>query len=103
MKATTCCGEITTVPFPEIPARVYEIEVEKLADQYLERILQYNCRTVIIQGEFTFTYNLVKLLEVKQIPVLATCSERSVEEIFNSDGLNSKKVNFRFVRFRKCT
>ena len=102
-KAALRHGEIIDMPFPKIPAQADESEVEKLADQYLARILEYKCSAVMIQGEFTFTYHLVKLLEGEQIPTLAACSERSVEEIINPDGSNSKKVNFRFVRFRRYT
>lgn len=102
-KAALRYGEIIDMPFPDIPAQADESEVVKLADQYFARILEYKCSAVMIQGEFTFTYHLVKLLEGKQIPTLAACSERSVEEIINPDGSNSKKVNFRFVKFRRYT
>ena len=102
-KAALRHGEIIDMPFPKIPAQADESEVEKLADQYLARILEYKCSAVMIQGEFTFTYHLVKMLEEAGIPALAACSERKVEEIVNSDYSVSKKVDFHFVRFRKYT
>lgn len=102
-KAAMHYGEIIDIPFPEIPAQADEREVEELADQYLDQILQHKCGAVMVQGEFTFTYHLVKQLEEKHIPALAACSERSVEEIVEPDGSNARKVSFRFVRFRRYT
>ena len=103
MEAAKQYGEVMDIPFPSIPAQADENEVVRLAEQYLNRINDYPCAAVMIQGEFTFTYHLVKLLEKTGIPVLAACSERRVEEIVNPDGSVSKKVDFHFVRFRTYT
>lgn len=96
-------GEIIDIPFPDIAAQADENEIVGLAEQYLNCISDYHFTTVMVQGEFTFTYHLVKMLEEKGIPALAACSEREVEEIVNADGSVSKKVDFRFVRFRNYT
>ena len=102
-KAAMHYGEIIDIPFPEIPAQADEREVEELADQYLDQILQYKCGAVMVQGEFTLTYRLIKLLAEKQITTLAACSERNTEETVNPDGSTSKKTIYRFVRFRRFT
>lgn len=96
-------GRIVDIPFPGVAARADEKEIELLAAQYLDHIMLYRCAAVMVQGEFTFTYHLVKLLEKAGITALAACSERNVENIVNRDGSVSKKVDFRFVRFRKYT
>ena len=96
-------GEIVDIDFPLIRAEADETEIEELAEQYLERILEHDCRAVMVQGEFTFTYHFIKLLEKKQITALAACTERKSEEAVNPDGSTTKKVNFQFVRFRKYT
>ena len=101
MEAAKQYGEIIDIHFPDISAQADESEIVRLAEQYLNRIKDYHCAAVMIQGEFTFTYHLVKLLEKTGIPALAACSERKVEEIVNSDGSVSRIMDFRFVRFRK--
>ncbi len=103
LEAARRYGEIIDIPFPDISANADEKEIEELAVQYMNRILEYGCEAVMVQGEFTFTYHLAKLLENNHIKALAACSERNVEEIVNADGSVSKKVNFRFVRFRRYT
>lgn len=96
-------GEIIDISFPDITAQADEKQIVKLAEQYFDHIRGYHCTAVMVQGEFTFTYHLVKMLEEAGIPALAACSERKVEEIVNSDYSVSKKVDFHFVRFRKYT
>ena len=96
-------GEIIDISFPDITAQADEKQIVKLAEQYFDYIRGYHCTAVMVQGEFTFTYHLVKMLEEAGIPALAACSERKVEEIVNSDYSVSKKVDFHFVRFRKYT
>ena len=96
-------GEIVDISFPEVPAHADEHEIEQLATEYINHILEYKCEAVMVQGEFTFTYHLVRLLADKHITALAACSERNVEEVTNPDGTLAKKVNFRFVRFRRYT
>ena len=103
VKAAQSFGEIIDILFPVIPANAEEKKKKKLAAEYLDRIIKYNCEAVMVQGEFTFSYQLTKLLLKEHITALAACSERNVEEVTNPDGSISKKVNFRFVRFRRYT
>lgn len=102
-EAARSYGEIVDLPFPEVPAQADENDVEELALEYMDRIMEYRCEAVMVQGEFTLTYRLIKLLAEKQIISLAACSERSVEEVINPDGSTSRKINFQFVRFRRYT
>ena len=102
-EAAKCYGEIVDLPFPEVPAQADENDIAELASQYMDRIMEYRCEAVMVQGEFTLTYRLIKLLAEKQITTLAACSERNTEETVNPDGSTSKKTIYRFVRFRRFT
>ena len=55
---------------------------------------------MLCQGEFIYCYALVDRLLAVGITVLAATSERVVEEFYH-DGVNEKRVNFRFVQFRE--
>ena len=48
VKAAQSFGEIIDIPFPVIPANADEQDIEKLAAEYLDRIIKYNCEWFII-------------------------------------------------------
>lgn len=93
-------GEIVDVLFPEIAAEASEDEVERLAVAGVEQILAQQPAAVLCQGEFTYTYAVVRRLQAQNIPVLAACSERIVEEKLEADGSTRRVSRFYFVRFR---
>ena len=93
-------GDIVDMPFPVIPAEMCHEEVVALAKDYTERILKYDKPIVMVQGEFTFSYNMVSLLLSEDITVVAACSERVTFEKTNEDGTSTKRVVFRFAGFR---
>ena len=64
------------------------------------RIQAMEPAAVLLQGEFTYSYDLITLLKEAGIPVLAACSRRDVEER-QEEGKSVKTAVFRFVRFRK--
>ena len=52
----------------------------------------------MVQGEFTYTYKMVKLLKKYGVKVVAATSERIVNTL--DDG-KTKQVVFNFVQFRE--
>ena len=91
---------IVDMAFPELPANYTEQQITELTQKSFSQIISLQPAAVLCQGEFTYTYGLVKLLKEKGIPVLAACSERNSKEEWN--GSVSRKVSyFRFVQFRK--
>jgi hypothetical protein len=93
--AEAAYGGVEDLQFPSIPSAASTAEVEALAEDYLERVMEVGPTAVHLQGEFTFVYALVGRLQAHNIPVVASTSERIVEE---RDG--KKIVHFNFVRFR---
>ena len=89
-------GEIMDFPFPAVPAMASKPEVEKLAEDCVEKLRKYNPAAVLCQGEFTLTYQVVMRLKSYGILVLAACSERKVIE---EKGI--KVVEFQFQQYRE--
>lgn len=86
--------------FPAVSSSETHGEIEELAKNELEKILKYNPKFVMCQGEFTLTYRIVELLKRRGVTVLAACSERKVEDVMVDD-VYSKQVVFEFVQFRE--
>jgi len=97
-------GEIVSIEFPQVIPEADESYVRELVDRYMGIIETYgfdNVNAVMIQGEFTFTCAMVRLLKKVGICVLSACSERNVIEKVMDDGSVNKVAIFRFVRFRE--
>lgn len=97
--ASSAYGEVIDMPFPSVSSEADEKAIVKLADTYLERILdtgEEGEMTVHIMGEQTFCFALISLLLARGIPCVASCTERDVTEM--PDG--SRQVRFHFARFR---
>lgn len=88
-------GSVQDLQFPNIPSGATTGEVAEMATDYLRQIVAIGPAAVHLQGEFTFVCALVEQLRATGIPVVASTSERSVEE---KDG--RKIVHFDFVQFR---
>lgn len=88
--------EVMDMPFPSIPPEMSEEDVEKMVDDYFQKIIELNPVAVHVMGEMTFTFRLVQKLKEAGIICLASTTERIVEE---SEG--KKTVEFRFQGFRK--
>lgn len=93
-------GEIFDMPFPNIDATANEKQISKLADQYLQKILNISKEksiTVHLMGELTFTYALLKRLQQHGICCVASTSCRIVKK--ETSG-HKEDVYFEFERFR---
>ena len=75
--------------------------MDKLVSEYLDRILSYDNPTVMLQGEFVFTFRLVTLLKKAGIKVLAGISDRKSFESVDENGKAIKKSEFVFEGFRE--
>lgn len=98
------CPDIFDVPFPNVPPDATSEEVYALAQDLFKRIdclPSENNRpmVVLVQGEMTFTYALVRvLLEGGPYWPVAATTERVVVEDPNT---GTKTSVFKFVRFRR--
>lgn len=94
-------GRIIDIPFPAVDANGSEEYIAELAEQYDREIVQYEHPTIMLQGEFTFTFALATMLKRQGYTVLAACSERRAIEFVNAEGHSEKRSEFAFVRFRR--
>lgn len=97
-------GRIVDIPFPDISPQIKKEEMYHLAGNECRRLLsllqEEKDSAVLCQGEFTFTYLMVKFLQEKRIKVLSAVSERKVKEV--SDGnIVRKESEFCFQGFRE--
>ncbi len=95
-------GEIVDLPFPEVPPDYDEGQIEELASDYINRIknVKGTIAAVMVQGEFTLTYAIVKALREEGINALSACSRRDVSMETDKDGNEIKVTRFCFTRFR---
>ena len=96
-------GSITVVHFPVVPADCDEDYIQELAEKEAEIIIEMldEESAVMVQGEFTLTYALVKRLKQAGIRVVSACTERNVINKVDENGDVIKEVRFHFTRFRE--
>jgi len=93
-------GEIVDMEFPFISPSIPDEGLERLVEEYHSRVLAYGKPVVMLQGEFVFTYRLVKRLKEDGIMVVASSTERVTSEQIEPDGTTTKVSQFEFVDFR---
>ena len=92
--------EIVDMSFPQISPDASNDDIEQLAQDFYDRILEMKQTSDIvvhIMGEMTFTYSLVNKL--KRIGVVCVASTTERISVDNPDG--TKTSTFKFVKFRK--
>ena len=95
-------GGVEDLPFPMIPPEWEAAEVEALAAEYVARCQAMlaehanEANAVHIMGEMTFTCTFVVQAQARSLQCVASTTERLSEP--QADG--SRRVTFRFVRFR---
>ena len=100
-KAALLEGEILDFPFPTVSAEADELEIENMAHNIVEKIIQRKPNIVLCQGEFTLTYSIVSKLIDQKIRVVSACSERKASIKLLPDGNSLKEAYFEFIRFRE--
>ena len=100
IKEASTWGKIIDIPFPHVDATADEKVIGELAQRYVHSILEHNPTIVLCQGEFTLCYLVITKLIEHNIKVVAACSQRLVEEVFEN-GQKTKKSRFVFSGFRE--
>ncbi len=97
VQLAACGGKVLDMPFPQVDPDGDEAYIEKLADEYLDKILKTkDVSAVHIMGEMNFTFALVNRLKANGIRCLASTTKRATVE---ENGVKISKFNF--VRFRE--
>ena len=96
-------GDIIDIPFPNVPPALGGHDIQKLADEYVEKIVSRltGNDAVLVQGEFTLCHAVVRRLLDRHIRAVSACTERITEERVRSDGEFEKISLFRFVQYRE--
>lgn len=101
LEAAKGYGDIIDIPFPQIEPEAGTEDIALLAEEYLRKIEPHEVSAVMVQGEFTFSYALIKRLRKMNITVVAACTKRKVEEQILPDGAVVKNSIFEFCGFRE--
>lgn len=107
-RAASQDGQVIDLLFPEIDPYAGREEIIELAQKYYSQIskitqlqdLPTSDVTVMVSGEFTFTYHLVEQLLKVGYHVVSACTKRDASEKIASDGSVIKTAKFVFVQFR---
>jgi hypothetical protein len=96
-------GEIIDVPFPEVGVDATEREINLLAEDCVNAIMETIGNSdgiVMCQGEFTLTYAVVSRLLARNIVAVAAMTERKAKEIYNGNKV-VKISEFVFKGYRR--
>jgi len=95
--ALQLAGKLKDIQFPNVPPNATLAEVEKKAEEIMEKVLVEEDTTIaMVQGDFTLTTILVKKLQEKNIVCVIATTPREV--MYEEGGLRTYK--FEFVSFR---
>lgn len=100
-EAAKVYGEVVDMNFPAVPAMADEAWIFETASSVCKQIISRHPEAVLVQGEMTLTYSVVKILRDNGITVVSASSERCCETEIAPDGSTVRKSVFKFVRFRK--
>lgn len=100
LNAARKLGEVMDIPFPQIDPQAPAEEIQRQASSLFSYISALENPVVMVQGEFTFTYQLVRLLQQAGIRAVVSCSQRISREYVNEKGETVKEAAFRFEGFR---
>lgn len=100
LAAAQALGNLVDIPFPAIDPGATTQEISAVATQLLAQLRALNASVVMVQGEYTLTYQLVRLLEADGIRAVAACSRRITREETDETGATVKTSEFIFEGFR---
>ena len=96
-------GDIVDIPFAQVPPTATKADVDTLAEEAVNEILEAEPSAAMVQGEMTLVYNVVRRLEARGIKCVAACTRRRTDEEIQklaAAGL-TKEGMFEFMGFRE--
>lgn len=103
LEAARAYGDIVDIPFAQVDPSATKAEVDALAEAEVAKIMDATPSVVMVQGEMTLVYNVVRRLESRGIKCVAACTRRRTDEEVQklaAAGL-TKEGMFEFMRFRE--
>lgn len=103
LEAAKAYGDVIDIPFAQVSPSATKAEVDALAVEEVQKILEVAPSVVMVQGEMTLVYNVVRRLENEGIKCVAACTRRRTDEEVQklaAAGL-TKEGMFEFMGFRE--
>ena len=101
MAAAGIFGEVRDLKFPAVDPMADEEDVAALAAEVFDCAMKQNPAAVMCQGEFTLSFQLIRMFLEAGIPCVAACTARVAHEEVGPDGISRKTSTFEFVKFRR--
>ena len=93
-------GDIIDISFPSIDPDDSIEEIQNKASSIFSLICNFEDPVVMVQGEFTLTYQLVRMLQDAKIRSVVSTQKRVSKEYIDANGNTVKTANFHFEGFR---
>lgn len=103
LEAARAYGDVIDIPFAQVDPAATKADVDALAEAEVQKILEAKPSVVMVQGEMTLVYNVVRRLENEGIKCVAACTRRRTDEEMQklaAAGL-TKEGMFEFMGFRE--
>ena len=93
-------GRVVDLALPAVKPNGDTAYFDTLVEEYVGKILDLDSEPVVmVQGEFIFTYRIVKRLKELGITCLAAETKREVKESVDAEGNAVKTSVFKFEQF----
>lgn len=89
-------SEIVDMPFPNVSPMLSSEDLDKLVDEYEDKLMASNIKHVHIAGELNFVFRMVTRLKAKGVICITSTTERIA--VVKDE---KKTSTFRFVQFRE--
>lgn len=103
LEAAKAYGNIIDIPFPMVSPVATKEDIQELAEKSVQDILDASPSVVMVQGEMTLVYAVVKRLQDNGIKCVAACTRRRTDEEIQqlaAAGLTREGM-FAFMGFRE--
>lgn len=94
-------GEIVDLAFPDVPPDASSEEVLLLGKQLISGAVEKKPLAVLVQGEFTLAFLVVRELQSLGFPCYAATTRRHSESKRLEEGATRVVSQFEFVQFRR--
>ena len=93
--------ETLDFPFPDIRPDLDIGEVKAISARTVSAVIALRPSAVLVQGEFTLTYCLIRAFLSLSVPCYASCGPRISQERNYANGSAIRTSHFEFVQFRR--
>lgn len=92
-------GEIIDMAFPEITGSTSIEEIDIFVKEYYEKLSKMSFDAILLVGEYSFVYSLIKLLLKEHKNVFSIKSDFKLSHYVDKDGICKREIKNDFIDF----